>query len=79
MDISDLDISKMYPSLFEPECNILGGGNKMNCCGGHEGHKEQKGKEHHGHQEGRGESKTFYIILGLMILLTVIFALKYLK
>lgn len=55
----------------------------MNCCGGHEDHKEQKGKEHHRHQDGHvggcGGSKTSYIILGLLVLLAVIFALRYLK
>lgn len=55
----------------------------MNCCGEHENKGEHKEEEHQGHQNGHaggcGGSKTSYIILGLVILLAVIFALKYLK
>ncbi len=55
----------------------------MNCCGGHGGHKESEGGNHPehktDHQGGCGGSKLSYLIIGLIILLGVIFALKYLK
>ena len=55
----------------------------MNCCGGHEGHKESEGKDRHGQQGGHaggwGGRKTSYIVLGVVILLVVNFVLKYFK